>query len=315
MLRMEAARPRPDALTLGASLAGVLIAGNNFVAVKFSNRELDPLFGAGLRFSVAAIILFLFIAARRIELPRGKALTGALLYGVLFFFGAFGLMYFALVRLPAGIGGIVGAAIPLLTFFFAYLHRLEPFRLRGLVGAVITIVGIVVLVRPPAGESLPLLPLLAMVGAASAISEAGIVIKKFPPSHPMATNAVAMSVGAVSLLAASAVLGERWKLPAETSTIWAVSYLVILGSVVVFALYLYVLKKWTASAASYQFVIIPLVTVVAAAFLTKEPITTNIVIGGVIVLAGVYIGALSHPRKEPATAIARQSEALVQRCS
>jgi drug/metabolite transporter (DMT)-like permease len=305
----------PDVLTLGAFVGAVLIAGNNFVAVKFSNRELEPLFGAGLRFVLAAAILFLLISVRRIHLPRGKALTGALLYGFLFFFGAFGLMYMALVRLPAGVAGLVGAAIPLITFLFAYLHGLEKFRWRGLIGAAITIAGIAVLVKPPVGAAIPVLPMLAMIGAASAISEAGIVIKKFPPSDPMATNAIAMSVGAVSLLAASAIARERWKLPAKPSTIWAVSYLVILGSVFVFALYLYVLKNWTATAASYEFVVIPLVTVIAAALLTHERITLTIVLGGLIVLAGVYVGALSHPRKEPATVAARQQEAFAQRCS
>lgn len=311
----RAEQASPDVLTLGAFIASTLIAGNNFVAVKFSNRELDPLFGAGLRFTIAAAVLFLLIVVRRIRLPRGRALTGALLYGVLFFFSAFGLMYFALVKLPAGVGGVVGAAVPLVTFLFAYLHHLEAFRWRGLIGAVITILGIAVLVRPPAGASIQVLPLLAMLGAVAAMSEAGIIIKKFPPSNPMATNAVAMSVGAVALLAVSAVTRESWRLPSKPATIVAIGYLVLVGSVIVFGLYLYVLKNWTATAASYGFVIIPMVTVVAAALLTHEAITISFLIGGVIVLAGVYVGALSHPRKEPVTVAAREQEAFANRCS
>ena len=60
---------------------------------------------------------------------------------------------------------------------------------------------------------------------------------------------------------------------------------------------------------------IPMVTVVAAALLTQEPITISFLIGGVIVLTGVYVGALSHPRKEPVTVAAKEQEAFAHRCA
>lgn len=306
---------RPDGITLAAFAGAVLIAGINFVAVKFSNLELDPLFGAALRFTVAATITFAIIAARRIPLPRGRALTGALLYGGLFFFVAFGLMYYAIVKVPAGIAGVVMASVPLLTLVFASLHRLEPFRRRGLVGALITIVGIAILLNAPAGDDFPLLSLLAMIGAAACIAESGIVIKKFPPSHPMATNAVAMLVGALLLISASLVAGENWALPLHPETWWALSYLVLVGSILVFALYLFVLKRWSATGASYQFVLIPLVAVVVGALLADESITIGILLGGLIVLTGVYVGALSHPRREAVRVDDRRQEALSQVCS
>ncbi len=81
---------------------------------------------------------------------------------------------------------------------------------------------------------------------------------------------------------------------------WAFVYLVLGASVGAFLLYVFVLGRWTASGASYGFVLIPLVTAVLAATLAGEQITLLLVLGGVLVLAGVWVGALmkTGPRPE-----------------
>jgi drug/metabolite transporter (DMT)-like permease len=292
---------RPDRATLLGFAAVVLIAGSNFSAVKFSNKELAPLFGASIRFALAGFLLLGYVAVRRIALPKGRALVGSLLYGLTGFFVAYALLYIALVKLPAGIGGVIMASVPLLTFFLAYLHRLEPFRLRGLIGAIITIMGIAVLVQAPVGTHFPLISLLAMVGAAIGAAESGIVIKKNPPSNPVATNAVAMLLGAVLLLASSALARESWKLPSHTDTRIALLYLVLVGSIGLFGFYLFVLERWTASGASFQFVLIPLAAVGFGAWIAHEPLTWPMLAGALIVAIGVYVGVLSKPRREAGT--------------
>ena len=101
-----------DRLVTAAFVTGSLLAGGNAVAVRFSNRELDPMWGAGLRFSLAAILLFALMAMLRLGMPRGRALIGALLYGVFNFAAAFGLAYYGLVRVHAGLGQTVLALVP-----------------------------------------------------------------------------------------------------------------------------------------------------------------------------------------------------------
>ena len=74
---------------------------------------------------------------------------------------------------------------------------------------------------------------------------------------------------------------------------------------VVFLLYLIVLRSWTASRTSYGFVIIPFVTIVLSAWLDNEPVGVGLVLGGLLVLAGVYVGALHPARITPAAANAK----------
>ena len=56
---------------------------------------------------------------------------------------------------------------------------------------------------------------------------------------------------------------------------------------------MFVLRRWTASAVSFEFLLIPLATIPFSALLTGEVITPLMLVGGAIILAGVYLGALA----------------------
>ena len=90
-----------DILTLVAFLAVVILGGSNAVAVRFSNFELPPFWGAAIRFAAAALIFWVAVFLRRIEIPRGRALYGALIYGALTIGIPYAFLYWALVSVPA----------------------------------------------------------------------------------------------------------------------------------------------------------------------------------------------------------------------
>jgi drug/metabolite transporter (DMT)-like permease len=96
----------------------------------------------------------------------------------------------------------------------------------------------------------------------------------------------------VLLLAGSLLARETFEVPQQGETWLALAYLVPVGSVLVFVLYLVVLRYWEASRAAYEFVLIPVVTVVLSAWLDNEPLGLGLLIGGPLVLLGVYVGAL-----------------------
>ena len=284
-----------DRATLVAFLVCALLAGGNAVAVRFSNHELAPLWGATLRFAVATAILLTVVAVLRLPLPRGRALVGSVLYGLLAFAAAFAFLYWGLQWAGAGLGQIVLALVPLLTFLFAVVQRLERFRWQALIGATVAVGGIALIFGDQVRASVPALALLAIIAGAACMAESNVVIKMFPRAHPLATNAVAMGVACLVLLAASVITGESLRLPERAETWLAVAYVSVIGSVVVFSLFLFVIARWSASASSYVMLIIPLVTVVAASALDHETVTLAYFVGGPLVLAGVYVGAFARP--------------------
>ena len=288
--------PLADKLTLFVFFVLVILGGSNAVAVRFSNLELPPFWGAAFRFSAAALIFWLIVLVRRIPIPKGRALLGVFIFGALGFGVFYALLYWALVNVTATLTMVILALGPLLTFFLAWTHGLEVFRWRGLFGALVAFGGILLAVGDQIGSSLPLLPLLAILAAAAAAAEASVLYKSYPKADPLAVNAVALSVGAFLLLLLSLLAGESWSLPASEPTWIAFTYLVLAGSVLLFYLYLFVLGRWTASATSYSFLLFPVATILIASWLTDEVITLRFLLGGAIVLLGVWIGALAQPR-------------------
>jgi drug/metabolite transporter (DMT)-like permease len=291
-----------ERVALAAFVVGSILAGGNAVGVRFCNRELEPLWGAGLRFALAAALLGAVMAALRLPVPRGRALTGALLYGALNFGVSFALVYYGLVRVHAGLGQTLLALVPLATLLLAVLQREERLRIAAVVGSVLALGGVALMSRSPLQEGVPLLSVLALLGAAVCFAQAAVLVRRFPRVHPVTMNGVGMVAAAVLLLAGSLVAGEPMALPERTATWAAVAYLVVVGSVLVFVLYLIMLRHWTASRAAYTFVLIPIVTVALSAWLDDEPVRPGLVLGGLLVLAGVYVGALRPARLPPTPA-------------
>lgn len=136
-----------DGTAISAFIVGTVLAGGNGVGVRVSNRELDPLWGAGLRFLLAAGLLGAVMTVMRLTLPRGRALLGVLLYGTLIFAGAFSFAYYALVRIHAGLGQTLLALVPLATLLLAVLQQQEQLRRMAVAGTLLSIAGIAVILR------------------------------------------------------------------------------------------------------------------------------------------------------------------------
>jgi drug/metabolite transporter (DMT)-like permease len=271
----------------------VLIGGSNFVAVRYSNRELDPLWGAGLRFALAAAVFGVLCAVFRLTLPRGRTLALVVAYGLLGFAGAYGCLYWALQEVPAGIGAVVLAVGPLLTLLLAVAHRLERLNGRALAGALIALAGSVVIFFQPDDTSFGVGSLVILGVAALCASEAVVVSKSVGPQHPIAMNFVAMTAGAAALVVAAVVAGESLSLPEQGKTQLALAYL-IAATVGLFVFVLVVVQRWTASSTAYIFVLMPVVAVALGAVVADEEITATTLLGGAVVCAGVYVGALAR---------------------
>ena len=290
----------PDGLTLGAFGLAVSFGGGNFLAVRISNLDLDPFWGAGFRFGLAALTFVAIALVLRLHWPRGRQLALNAAYGVLGFAAFYALMYWALVRVTAGVAVIVLAIVPLVTVLLTAAQRLEPLRARSALGAVMALAGIGWITVGPEDLFVPAGALLAMLGAALCVGQSIIVARRLSGNHPVMTNAVAMSVGTTLLLILSAGTQETWVLPQRADAAVAILYLVTLGSIGLFVLLLLVVRRWTASATSYMFVLFPVATIALEAWILDEPVTARAVTGAALVMAGVWFGALSPAARHAA---------------
>jgi drug/metabolite transporter (DMT)-like permease len=283
--------------TLVAFLVGSVLSSGNPIAVKFSNVELDPLWGATLRFTLAAALMLVVMRALGLRFPRGRALLGAVLYGVFNFGLAFACLFYALVELGAGFLQILLAVIPLITLLLVVVQRLERLRVSAVAGAVIAFVGVLLMSQIALDASISIGTILVAMAAAFCLAEGAVLVRVFPPEHSVSLNAVGMTVGAAVLFVGSLLAGNEIVLPRLGETWLAMAYMVVIGSGIVFILWVFVLKRWDASRAAYNFVLLPPITLVFSNLITGEEVGVELILGGVVILVGVYIGALRPARR------------------
>jgi len=283
----------PDRLTLTVFFLTALLGGGTSVAVRFSNVELAPFWGATIRFAAAGLIFWLILFLKRIPLPQKRDALVLLLTGFFAVGIGFALLYYGLVELQASLGSVIIALGPLMTFFLAILHKLEKFRWQSLLGGLIAVTGIAIAVRAQVGVDVPVLSVLALITGSAIAAEGNIIMKLYSPkSNPIATNALTITSGLILLVILSFVFGETHNIPSLPATWIAIAYSVIPGSVMVFYMFVWLLGRWSASATHYVVMLFPIVATSAGALLAGEKVTLTFILGGILVLVGVWTGAL-----------------------
>jgi drug/metabolite transporter (DMT)-like permease len=288
----------PDNKTFAAFFLAMIIGGANFIAVSLSNRDLPPLFGATLRFALATFLFFAITRVRRIPLARGRDAAGAVIYGLLSVGAAYACLYYALVGLNAGTVAVIVASVPLFTLAIAVLSGQERLSMNRVVGGILAILGIASL--RGFGGDLILSYFVAAILGAIAIAASTVVAKAYPNVHPLNMNTIGTAAGTLLLAGGSLLIGEQWVLPRGGTAVVAVGWLVIAGSVGLFQLLLFVIRRWTASAAVYALTGMPVVAAALGIVVLGQPVTSGILAGGALVIAAVYVGAIARPKASQA---------------
>jgi len=283
----------PDSVVFLYFLIFILLSGGGQVAMRISFAEMPPFWVSLIRFGFGALIYWIMAAMKKLPVPKGRALAGPLFYGALGFGVSFAFISWGLVKTPASVGAVILALIPMLTVIFSALEGVESLTSRNILGSLLAVFGTAIAVgAASATNEISLIHIGAMIIGAAFMAQGGVMIKRFPANPPVITNAIAMTIGAVVLVATSLISGETWVIPVLPATWAALAYLIFFVSVVGNLAFMEVLNRWTASATSYGFVALPFVTVLISAILTREQITVNFLLGLLLVIGGVIIGAL-----------------------
>ena len=284
---------RANRVTLAAFAALVGLIGTNLVAIRIGNRELPPLWNAGFRFLVAAVLFWAIAGFRRASRPSRRAVTGAAIYGLMSIALFFGFLYAGLVAASVDVATATLALGPLITLGLAAAFGLERLRTSAVVGALIAFAGIAVMYASTLmGGSVPITSLLLLIAAAVSFAIGGIEVKRTPPMDLVVQNGIASTMGAIVLIGLAIAAGEDLTLPRQPETWLAFVYLVIPGTLLTFWLLLFLLRRWPASRVAYQFVLAPIVAIIVAALILGEPIEPVIILGTALVIVGVWLGAL-----------------------
>jgi drug/metabolite transporter (DMT)-like permease len=286
-------------------IACALVWGTTWFAIR---RCIGPggypvVAGAALRFALATAIL---AVAWRLGWarpgPRGARQLKPLLWSGLLGAVSYALVYLAERSISGGLAAIVFGTFPLVTALVATVTGVERVKPRALVGAAIALAGIAIVfadrVEVSAAQGVGI---VLMLGAVLASAVYSTVIKQVGEDvHPLATTGVFIGVTAAVLGVGAAVVEREappWPPPLGPTV--ALLYLAVVGSVLVFAGYFYLLKRVSLMTMSMIVVIEPLVAVAVDAVWEHEVVLgPRSYAGMVVTLGGVAASVLVRsPRK------------------
>jgi drug/metabolite transporter (DMT)-like permease len=295
-------------LVLGLYAMLAVIWSSTWVAIKIGLEDCPPLLGAGVRFTVAGLLLLAFAAVQGRSLKTDRLLAGAL---ALFPFAlTYGLIYWAEQYVPSGLTAVLFGVLPLyIALLGAALLPDAPLRVPIVLGVLIAIAGLALAFL----ESVELgseekAALGALAVAVSPIGAAiGNVGQKLRAAEldAVVLNGWAMLVGGLLLLAASG-LGEDWgEFVWSAESVGSIAYLTLFGSSITFVTLTVLLRHISAMAMGFLAMILPFGALVFGALLYDESITARAVAGAALVAMGLLIAQWPRrERAEPATAAA-----------
>lgn len=289
----------PAALSLAVvgAFAGIyFIWGTTYLAIALSIQTMPPFVSGGVRFTLAGLLMFAWLRWRSPQPLAGVDLKLAALCGVLLSGMGNGYVVWAQQGIPSGIAALMVTAVPVivLVFDWVFFSKRTPTK-RALAGTAIAVAGVAIIVMHThelTGAANPFY-LFAMLTATTAWSLGTLLQKRSArPETVLSFTCVQMFAGGVFQFAMS-VIDNEWRgldvAQFSLTSLLAVLYLLVFGSIVALNCYLWLLTRVAAHKVTTYALVNPVVALALGALVLGEKITAVAVIAAVMVLLGVAL--------------------------
>jgi drug/metabolite transporter (DMT)-like permease len=271
--------------------------GSTYLAIRVGVREIPPLMMAAMRFFGAGAALYGWTRTRGEKAPSKGEWISVCLLAFLIFVCDYGLLFWAEIRVPSGIAAVMMATIPVF-IALGEIVFLGTQRLTARLGIalVVGIGGVAVLtLRSLNLSGMPVEPLgaAALIFASMCWGVATILTRKLElPASKMVSSGAQMLAGGIMLFAASAAFGEFGRFDVRkvsSGAWWALAYLVVVGSIIGFTAYVWLLHHQSPTKVGTYAYVNPMVAVVVGYFLGGEELGMRTVVGTALIVVSVVM--------------------------
>ena len=289
-----------------ALLALYIVWGSTYLGIKVAIETIPPFFHAGIRFLISGIILVVWQRAAGQSMPTRRQWMSTAIIGILLLLGGNGLVAWAEQFIPSGIAALIIGSSPM---FLVLAEALRPGGVKpnwqAIVGLLIGFTGIFILVGPSniSGSATKINPfgVAALLSACLFWATGSIYSKNVDlPKSSLMTTGAQMLTGSVGLFVVSVLTGElsKWD-PAGVSmrSIYGLSYLIFVGSLIGFASYGWLLQNAPISLVATYAYVNPIVAVLLGSWFASEKLEPHIWLATAIIIGSVmFINSRSRPK-------------------
>lgn len=282
-----------------------LIWGSTWLFIKIGLNDLPPLTFAGIRFVIAVIILFTIIWVRRVSFPANSAEWWLLIFtGILSFSLNYGLIFWGEQFVSSGLAALLQATIPVFGLVIAHFYlpqeRMTPARIAGVVLGVCG-VGVVFSNQLSVAGGKAFAGSVAMVLSSFFVAYSNVLIKaratKLDPAMIAATQ---MFFGLIPLLLIGLPLeGSPFQFRWSEMAVISLLYLAIVGSVVAFLLYYWLMKNMDVTKTMLIALVTPVVAVALGMIILNEHLSWRTLIGGLMIMCGIGLIVATRAHFQP----------------
>lgn len=272
-----------------------LVWGSTYLAIRVVVETIPPLLSAGVRFILAGLIMYTWLAVRgglsRMRITW-QQLVACTLIGSALLLGGNGVVALAERDVPSGLTALIIASVPLWVVVLRALFGDRASR-GTLTGVAVGFAGVGLLVASSGGSAAggSLDGVLLVVLASLSWASGSFFSSKVPlPGDPFVSTSVQMLMGGVVLMVAALIHGELSAVDVESFSIAsmaALGYLVVAGSLLAFTAYTWLLKNAPISKVATYAYVNPVVAVFLGWIILSENITPMMLGGAAVIVASV----------------------------
>jgi len=279
-----------------------LIWGSTWLFIKIGLNDLPPLTFAGIRFVIAVIILFAIIGVRRVSFPASSAEWWLLVVtGILSFSLNYGLIFWGEQFVSSGLAALLQATIPVFGLVIAHFYlpqeRMTPARIAGVVLG-ISGVGVVFSNQLSVAGGKAFAGSVAMVMSSFFVAYSNVLIKaRATKLDPAMIAAAQMFFGLIPLLLIGVPLeGSPFQFRWTVRAVISLFYLAIVGSVVAFLLYYWLMQNMDVTKTMLIALVTPVVAVALGMIILDERLSWRTLIGGLMIMCGIGLIVATRAR-------------------
>jgi drug/metabolite transporter (DMT)-like permease len=271
--------------------------GSTFLAIRIGVREVPPLLLAALRFFLAGLFLYAWVAARGERQPTMRQWGAAALLAFFVFVCDYGLLFWAEQRVPSGIAAVMLALIPVFMALSEIIF-LGTQKLTWRLGLALAVGlgGVSVLMSRSVslgGTPIDRMGALALIVASLSWSVSSVLTRKVPlPESKMMSSGAQMLAGGALLFLIAAGLGEfrGFHVRDVSRGAWfALLYLMVAGSIIGYTAYLWLIHRESPTKVGTYAYVNPVVAVLVGYFLGGEALDLRTGLGTLLVLVSVVV--------------------------